>query len=384
MKMLFVCEGLTRQSIVAQPWKHVIEIARRIKNQGEEVEVVSDDQRCLGNEKIMGVSVYRLEKHGLFFNIEKLSRFIAKENADVISWHCSDIWSSVYFWRLRKKLKTNLVWTLHSGVLSLEDLRCLNISDYFQLYKFWNNIFSASLPKSFIRKWTAVPFLRHTITLSKRTTERLKDYGLQAQDVTPIPSGVDVEAFSPSKNREGDNILYFGPLSSLRGIDDLLSAFKVVRKSLPSSHLVLLARASPDDGHWLRKAESMPNVEIVTGMLDQASLVRHLDRASVVVLPFKFWPQVECPLTVLEGMAMEKTVVTTFSGAIPEMVDNWKNGVLVQAGKPKRLAETVVKLLNEPSRVEEIGRNARSYVKCFHDWNKIVKDTLNVLSIYSD
>jgi len=381
MKILFICEGLNASSIVAQPWKHVIEIARRTKDLDIRVKIISDELNEAQGNEILGVPIQRVEKKGLFFDIKSLSQAINQEDADVVNWHCSDVWSSVYFWRLRKKINANIVWTLHSGILSIDDLKNLNASDYLHLYKFWNNILNAIAPKFFVTKWVSVPLLHHVITLSKRTAQRLKDYGLNDEDVTPIPSGVDVNLFKPSDNTmENFTILYFGPLSLFRGVDVLLSAFKLVRRSLPSARLILLARGCNSKSFWFKKAENLANVEIVTGMLDQNELMGHLSRASVVVLPFKFWPQVECPLTVLEAMAMEKAVVTTSIGAIPEIVRNWENGILIPSKNSKELAEVVVKLLNDPSQREEIGRNARAYVERFHAWNKIVKDSLKVLS----
>ena len=382
MRILFICEGLNASSIVAQPWKHVIEVAKRIKGLGIHVKIVSDKfDGAREDNEILGVPVRRVEKKGLLFDIESLSQAISQEDADVVNWHCSDVWSSVYFWRLRNKVNSKIVWTLHSGILSVDDLKNLNAFDYLQLSGFWNNIFNAIIPKFFVKKWVSVPSLCHVITLSKRTAQRLKDYGLNKENVTPIPSGVDVNLFNPSGNTAEDfTILYFGPLSSFRGVDVLLSAFKLVGKSLSSARLILLARESNSKNFWLRKTEKLANAEVITGILGQRELIRHLNSASVVVLPFKFWPQVECPLTVLEAMAMEKAVVTTPIGAIPEIVRNWKNGVLIPSKNSKELAEVVVKLLNDPSQRKEIGRNARAYVERFHDWNKIVKDTLDVLS----
>ena len=381
LNVLFVCEGLTKSSIIAQPWKHVFEIARRMMKQGNDVQILTDRTQGLpSEEEIDGVMIRRIRKGRFLFDREQLLESLNSGDADIINWHGSDTWSAVQFWRLRESIRKNIVWTLHSGILSMEDLKNLNPLEFFQLYKFWNNIFNAMIPKRFVRRWVRVPFLRHVITLSKRTAQKLKDYGLSEENVTPIPSGVDVNLFKPLGNTAEDfTILYFGPLSSFRGVDVLLSAFKLVRRSLPSVRLRLLAREPNSNSYWFRKAENLANVDVITGLLNQKELVRHLSHASVVVLPFKFWPQVECPLTILEAMAMEKTVVTTSMGAIPEIIRNWENGLLVPPKNSKQLAEVVVKLLNDPSQCEKIGRKARTYIEHFHDWNKIVEETLGVL-----
>lgn len=382
MKLLFVCEGLNASSIVAQPWKHVIEVARIIRQSGSSVEIVTSksDENQVDTE-ILGVPILQVEKNKLFMNVRSLAETVNQADVDLVNWHCSDIWASVYFWRLRKQLKTNVVWTLHSGILSYEDLKNLSALDLLQLREFWNNFLNAAVPKFLVRKWTSAHFLKHTITLSKRTASKLEKYGLQKESVTSIPSGVDTNAFVPSKGTVDESlILYFGPLSPFRGADVLISAFRRVRKTLPKTRLMLLARDSQHKGYWHRKTENVENVEIVSGTLDQKGLVEHLSSASVVALPFRFWPQVECPLTILESMAAGKVVVTTRMGAIPEIISNWENGVLVHPKDSKKLADVLVELLKDPLRREEVGRKARDYVERFHDWKKIAKDTFDVLS----
>jgi glycosyltransferase involved in cell wall biosynthesis len=329
-------------------------------------------------EKIDGVPVRRIRKGRFLFDREQLLRILNGEDTEIINWHGSDTWSAVQFWRSGKLLRKDIVWTLHSGILSLNDLKNLRVLEFFQLYKFWNNVLNVIVSKHLVKRWAEIPSLRHIITLSKRTAQKLKDYGLN-RDVTPIPSGVDVNLFRPLRHTAEDfTILYFGPLSIFRGIDVLLSAFKIVRKTFPETHLVLLARESKRKNYWFKKAEKLTNVDIVAGILDQKELVTQLGHASVVALPFKFWPQVECPLTILEAMAMEKPVITTSIGAIPEIINNGENGILITPGNSKVLAKATIELLRDKDLSARIGKNARMYVQSFHDWDIIVKQTLNI------
>ncbi|MHA1851887.1 MAG: glycosyltransferase family 4 protein [Candidatus Heimdallarchaeaceae archaeon] len=380
MKILFVCEGINRSSIIAQPWKHVFEMAKRMKGRGNDVQILTDYvQGSSVEEEIDGVTICKVKKKRLLFDREQLLERLNVINADIINWHGSDVWSAIQFWRLRKWLKKDIVWTLHSGILSIEDLKNLDALDYFQLYKFWNNISSMVFPKYFVKQWIKVPFLRHVITLSKRTAEKLKNYGLTVESVTPIPSGVDVNLFKPSSNTaENFTLLYFGPLSSFRGVDVLLSAFKFLRRSLPSARLVLLARESNSNSYLFKKAKNSKKVETVVGILDQKELLRRLNDAAVVVLPFKFWPQVECPSTVLEAMAMEKTVITTNVGAIPEIIKNGENGIMVPPRKPKVLAKILLNLLIDIDLSARIGKNARRHIQNFYSWDVVVPKTLDV------
>lgn len=386
MKILFVCEGLNPSSVVAQPWKHAMEVALRIGRLGIEIEIVTSGSRDLVGGEMFGVPIQVVKKRRLFFDIDSLNRALRQANASVIDWHCSDVWSSIYFWRMRKKIKTNIVWTLHSGLLSINDMLSLGLSDYFHIYLYWNNFLNVMLPKPLVREWVCSASLRHVISLSKRTANKLMEYGLDEKDVTPIPSGVDVNMFKPAAidHEQHNNILYFGPLSSFRGVDILFSAFEAITRVDPSARLTVLARGKEENSPWIRKAKDLAKADVVTGVLDQKELVDYLGAATLVVLPFKFWPQVECPSTILEAMSMGKVVVTTSIGAIPEIINPGRNGMMIPPNDSKRLAKTILALLNNPEIRDEMGKKAREDIEHFYDWKMITRNTMEVLSRYAE
>ena len=387
MKVIFICEGLHDCTVVAQPWKHVIELAIRMKKLGIYAKIVSDKLRGEEeNEEINSVPIERVNKKGLLFDAKALTKLLKQEKPSIVNWHCSDIWSSFYFWCLRKKTDSNIVWTLHSGPLALSDVKNLGFQDIIQLYKFWNNFANAYFPKTMIRRWISVPSIRHTITLSKRTANRLVNLGIVPEKITCIPSGVDVDVFRPTRDpcEDGYNILYFGPLSSFRGIDVLLAAYDEIRKSFAQARLVILARGVKPDNRFIRKAESMANLEIVGGTLNQEEIIRYLQKSSVVALPFKFWPQVDCPSTILEAMSMKKAVVTTSIGAVQEIVTTGKNGIVVPPNDSKRLAQVIIALLNKPEIREEMGKKAREHMEHFYDWRVVTGNTVKILSRYAE
>ncbi|MGD0028164.1 MAG: glycosyltransferase family 4 protein [Candidatus Bathyarchaeia archaeon] len=387
MKISLICEGLHDHTIVAQPWKHVIELASRMEKLGIDVEIVSD--KLPGKEEskeINSVPIKRVNKKGLFLDTKALAKLLDQEKPNIVNWHCSDVWSSFYFWRLRKKTDFNMVWTLHSGPVTLNEVKNLSFQDILQLHKFWNNFVSAYFPKTLIRCWSSVPSIKHIITLSKRTANRLVSFGIAHQKITCIPSGVDVDVFKPSMESYEDDssILYFGPLSSFRGIDVLLAAYAEIRKRFTPARLVILARGAKPDRNWLKKTESVANLEIVWGTLNQEEVIRYVQRSSVVALPFKFWPQIECPSTILEAMSMGKAVVTTSIGGLQEIVQNGENGLVIPPNDSKKLANVILDLLKRPEVRDKMGKRARQHVEHFYDWRIITGNTMKVLSKYAE
>jgi hypothetical protein len=52
MKVLFVCEGFDRVSVVAQSWRHFYEIAKKMKPIGNGVKIFTDLANNLPREEI--------------------------------------------------------------------------------------------------------------------------------------------------------------------------------------------------------------------------------------------------------------------------------------------------------------------------------------------
>jgi glycosyltransferase involved in cell wall biosynthesis len=65
-------------------------------------------------------------------------------------------------------------------------------------------------------------------------------------------------------------------------------------------------------------------------------------------------------IAVVEAMAMGKAVVATTTGGLPEVVAQGETGLLVTPGDAESLATTVVSLLGDGARREQMGRNGRA------------------------
>jgi glycosyltransferase involved in cell wall biosynthesis len=277
--------------------------------------------------------------------------------------------------------------------VSIADIKSLDFSQFIMLYKFWNSVLNSLCPAFIAKRWVTTPQIRLIIALSTRLKDRLVQIGVDENKVRVIRSGVNSEKFRPQSTVDSDLfkkqmglpkedpiIEYFGPLSLFRGVDTAILAMSKIRENFPSAKLVLLARKSSQDGEAARLEEMARrnDITIVSGILREEELIRYLSLADVFVLPFRFWPQVECPLTILEAMSIGKPVVTTTFGAIPEVVIDGENGLTVSPGRPEILAKAVTELLIDRDAALRMGERGRAYTKNFHDWAVIAESTLNV------
>ena len=82
-------------------------------------------------------------------------------------------------------------------------------------------------------------------------------------------------------------------------------------------------------------------------------------------------------------MQCGKAVVTTITGAIPEMIDNGLNGLLVNTHDPEALAEKVNLLLNDPTLREKLGQEARKKFMTYYTLEKYeanMKQTFDLIT----
>ena len=85
------------------------------------------------------------------------------------------------------------------------------------------------------------------------------------------------------------------------------------------------------------------------------------------------------PLTLQEAQLMEKPVIATNVGGIPELMKDGETGFLIQKNNPNELFEKLSILLNSLENANEMGVKGREFVKNNFNWDKICNDFLNHL-----
>jgi len=386
----FVCDEFNRSSVVAQPWRHIYEIAKRMIAQGNEAIVITtNDFHSPKDEEIDGIPVHRVESRRIWCALDYVLEEITGSDVDLVNWH-GGLASLVFPLHLQRKMQKKIVWSVHMGRVARRDLKNLKVSDIPLMGQFWYFSLYSLCPNWLLRKGAAANQVRKIIALSERLKNCMSGIGIPRERMVVIPSGIDLTRFDPSTvtgiddlrretclSRDSHVLLYFGSPSPLRGLDCLLKALPRIERLVPSTRLIVLSR-QPTQYRDDPAIERVRGVTVLQGIQSPELIARFLAIADVVVLPFRFWPYTECPLTILESMAMRKPLVTSWVGSIPEVVKNGQNGLLVDPRSPKSIANTVVTVLRDRTLCERLGKNAREYVMEHHSWDDVFRRTLSV------
>jgi glycosyltransferase involved in cell wall biosynthesis len=157
--------------------------------------------------------------------------------------------------------------------------------------------------------------------------------------------------------RTANTILFMGNLGRHKGVYDILQAVPLVLDKHPDVRFVFAGEEDKKGErvkieqryHEMGLEKNVHFLGLVTGQTKLA-LFR---QAMLFVLPSYIE---NLPYALLEAMAMGLPLVTTPVGAIPEIVENGRNGFLIQPGDYVALADRIVKLLDNPELREKMSK----------------------------
>jgi glycosyltransferase involved in cell wall biosynthesis len=151
-------------------------------------------------------------------------------------------------------------------------------------------------------------------------------------------------------------ILFLGRLGPAKGIGELLDAFEIIRHrndwqaTLAGDGAVAETRALVER---LGLAERVK----VPGWLDDDCVTTELQASDILVLPS--WIE-NLPMCVVEAFAHGLAVVCTPVGALPEIVEHERTGLMVPAKNAPALASALERLLADPALRIRLGAQARA------------------------
>lgn len=161
----------------------------------------------------------------------------------------------------------------------------------------------------------------------------------------------------PMSQRYLQQVIYVGRLGNDKQTDKLISIFAQVHKRLKNSHLVLYGYGSPEDTKAYKDQVKNAGLEgniIFAGYQPDPS--DHYDRAQLFIDTSRTDAQ---PLAMGEALSHGVPVVSyDYPFGPNELIKPDINGKLIPLGDEKRFAKTVIKLLNDTPRLQEMSNNA--------------------------
>jgi len=305
------------------------------------------------NYKVLRGMVVRKSRHNdsIFFNPSVISELI-KEPCDTImvgGFHHPTIWMAFFY-----ALLTHKRFILHSES-TLRDKRSNNKA------KEW-------MKRFFVRRCSGyvVP------GVSQR--RYLTSLGAEEGRIWTAPNSVETEIFRDAaealQSEKGeirkalglteDVILYVGRMVDEKGVPDLIDAFEIISRLMPSANLVLVGDG-PDEAKYKQLCRQR-NIKKVffLGFQQRENLPRYYAIANVFVFPTHSDPW---GLVINEAMLAGLPVVCSRSaGAAEDLIRHEQNGFVYDPGDVKSMAGYISRLLKNTELAKQMGQYSRAII----------------------
>jgi glycosyltransferase involved in cell wall biosynthesis len=174
-------------------------------------------------------------------------------------------------------------------------------------------------------------------------------------------------------------VLFFGLLSPSKGIQDLLDAFALVRKS---SNAKLLIAGYPTKYFSMEEIKQKivdlnltDHVVLDTRYIPLEDVGGLMGLATAAVYPYRSSTQ-SGALQV--AYTFGRPVVATAVGGLPEAVEHGRSGFLVPANSPSTLAESILKLVRNHELAKVMGEYSRHLSETRFSWKTVARKILKV------
>jgi len=167
---------------------------------------------------------------------------------------------------------------------------------------------------------------------------------------------------SPTRNEDDHNVLFFGRIWRYKGLEYLIMAEPLISKHIEDVRITIAGRG----GVFNRYRQMMKNparFEIHNSWISDSARNELFQRAAVVVLPYVSATQSGIvPIAYSFG----KPVVVTDVGALSEVVDHGRTGLVVPPRNVQALADAIITLLRDKQFRRRMGANGRK--KMQEEW----------------
>ncbi len=157
-------------------------------------------------------------------------------------------------------------------------------------------------------------------------------------------------------------LLFMGRINKVKGYDTLIKSFEIVKEKF--NNVILLLSGSVEDKKFHK--ELFVNKDCIKTIPPSRKSYQLYSISDTIVLPSKIEP---FPFVMLEAGMFKKPFIGGDTGGIHEFIEDGKNGILIEPGNHKQLAEKIIYLLNNPDRGKDLGENLYDKVKRNCDFN---------------
>lgn len=214
----------------------------------------------------------------------------------------------------------------------------------------------------------AIPRFDAVAAITSKDAGHFEELSPQQKHIFPLPAGIDTSLLEPDFSQVEENaVFHIGSLDWLPNQEGvrwfLENVWPEVKRKVPEAKFYLAGRNIPAELNRI-KAEG---VEVV-GEVESA--YEFIKQKGIMVVPLLSGSGIR--IKILEGMALQKAIVSTSLGAEGIECEHEKNILL--ADKAETFARQIIRLLQDKDQMQAIGEKARSEMIKNHGRTAIARE----------
>jgi glycosyltransferase involved in cell wall biosynthesis len=220
--------------------------------------------------------------------------------------------------------------------------------------------------------------------------EFIEQYGIAPEKIEVIGSAVDLEKFSPKRDRmkfrrevglsaETPIIVNVGMIRPDKGQFNLVEAARIVRHQRPDAHFVFVGEATGGRSRekWVRKAIDRAGLNGNVLMMGYRwDIPDILAAANMVVIASRHTEA--SPIVLREAFACGRPIVATRVGDVPEIIVHGQNGLIVQPNDSNALATAILLFLSDENLAARCAENGLRYAREHFCFDRMMRAKLDV------
>ena len=349
---------------------YVVNLSKKFAEKGHEVFILSSAGESGKNPELSVLKFlqssgvpFKITACGFKYNpvaILRIAYFIKKHKFDIIHTHLS---------------KANFIGALAAKIAGIKSISTAHGLNKKNQYKYSD----------------------YVICVSNAVRENLILQGMDGGKLDVIYNGIDTEKFNPEAeglpqkkyasstavSEAGGgrpfNVGMLARLSREKGAGLFLDAAKLVLLKIPEAKFFIAGTGIMKD-ELIKKAKDLDiyNSVYFLGFVG-SNLVSFLYELDVVVVPSL---KEALSFVLLESMSMEKIVIVSDTGGMPEVVEDGRNGFIVKSGDINAIYQKLVFVYNNIDTARETAKEARKTIIEKFNIRDCADKTLDLFSRY--
>lgn len=198
-----------------------------------------------------------------------------------------------------------------------------------------------------------------------------------AQNINVIRNGIDENYFVRTNTKKVIDILYIGRLIEIKGVQYLIEAIKILKDKGYNTKVVIGGKGPHEEAlkELVAQSNLKDSIKFI-GFIPDEELVEYYNKTKIVVLPS--YSKEGVLTTLLEASSCQTCVITSDCCGMKEFVKDDVTGLLSEPKNSIDIADKIQLLLDNPEKINDLGKNARQEIEANWTWEKSIKK-LNTL-----